>query len=74
MSIIHDCRIIPVSAHSAYDKAAQYFKIKLWRVPVDKEFRADVKAIKRHINKNTIMVKVLTLGSFRITFPGFKQM
>ncbi|PHT34268.1 Sphingosine-1-phosphate lyase [Capsicum baccatum] len=47
--------IIPVSAHSAYDKAAQYFKIKLWRVPVDKEFRADVKAIKRHINKNTVM-------------------
>lgn len=58
VSVILDCRIIPVSAHSAYDKAAQYFKIKLWRVPVDKEFRADVKAIKRHINKNTIMVNV----------------
>ncbi|XP_060214231.1 sphingosine-1-phosphate lyase isoform X2 [Lycium barbarum] len=55
--------IIPVSAHSAYDKAAQYFKIKLWRVPVDKEFRADVKAIKQHINKNTIMI----VGSA----PGF---
>uniref|UniRef100_M1BR61 Sphingosine-1-phosphate lyase n=1 Tax=Solanum tuberosum TaxID=4113 RepID=M1BR61_SOLTU len=55
--------IIPVSAHSAYDKAAQYFKIKLWRVPVDKEFRADVKAIKRYINKNTIMI----VGSA----PGF---
>lgn len=50
------CRIIPESAHSAYDKAAQYFNIKLRRVPVDKEFRADVKAIRRHINKNTIMV------------------
>ena len=49
--------IIPVSAHSAYDKAAEYFKIKLWRVPVDKEFRADVKAIKKHINKNTIKKK-----------------
>ncbi|XP_009805075.1 sphingosine-1-phosphate lyase isoform X2 [Nicotiana sylvestris] len=55
--------IIPVSAHSAYDKAAQYFKIKLWRVPVDKEFRADVKAVNRHINKNTIMI----VGSA----PGF---
>ncbi|CAN4124174.1 unnamed protein product [Withania somnifera] len=55
--------IIPVSAHSAYDKAAQYFKIKLWRVPVDKEFRADVKAIKQRINKNTIMI----VGSA----PGF---
>lgn len=49
-------RIIPESAHSAYDKACQYFKIKLWRVPVNKEFQADVKAIKKYINKNTIMV------------------
>jgi len=45
-----------VSGHSAYDKAAQYFNIKLWRVPVDKNFKADVKAIRRHINKNTILV------------------
>ncbi|KAJ0537484.1 putative sphinganine-1-phosphate aldolase [Helianthus annuus] len=43
--------IIPESAHSAYDKACQYFKIKLWRVPVNKEFQADVKAIKKYINK-----------------------
>lgn len=55
--------IIPVSAHSAYDKAAQYFNIKLWRVPVNKEFQADSKAIRRHINKNTIMI----VGSA----PGF---
>ncbi|WOH08887.1 hypothetical protein DCAR_0728338 [Daucus carota subsp. sativus] len=48
--------IIPVSAHSAYDKAAQYFNIKLWRVPVNKEFQADSRAIKRFINKNTIMI------------------
>lgn len=55
--------IIPESAHSAYDKAAQYFNIKLWRCPVNKEFQADVQAIKRHINKNTIMI----VGSA----PGF---
>ncbi|XP_074295747.1 sphingosine-1-phosphate lyase-like [Silene latifolia] len=55
--------IIPVSAHSAYDKAAQYFKIKLRRVPVDNKFQADVKAIRRCINKNTIMI----VGSA----PGF---
>ncbi|CAO2829768.1 unnamed protein product [Amaranthus hypochondriacus] len=48
--------IIPVSAHSAYDKAAQYFKIKLRRVPVNDEFQADVKAIRRCINKNTILI------------------
>lgn len=49
-------RIIPESAHSAYDKAAQYFNIKLRRVPVNKEFLADVKAIRRCINGNTILV------------------
>jgi glutamate/tyrosine decarboxylase-like PLP-dependent enzyme len=49
-------RVIAESAHSAYDKAAQYFNIKLWRVPVNKEFQADVKAIRRHINRNTILV------------------
>ncbi|XP_028786951.1 sphingosine-1-phosphate lyase [Neltuma alba] len=55
--------IIPESAHSAYDKAAQYFNIKLWRIPVDKRFQADLKAIQRHINKNTILI----VGSA----PGF---
>ncbi|KAE9604956.1 hypothetical protein Lal_00036837 [Lupinus albus] len=55
--------IIPESAHSAYDKAAQYFNIKLWRVPVNKNFQAEVKAIKRRINNNTIMI----VGSA----PGF---
>ncbi|KAG6425513.1 hypothetical protein SASPL_115954 [Salvia splendens] len=58
--------IIPVSAHSAYDKAAQYFKIKLWRVPVDQDFKADVKAIKRHINRNTIMTS-MELGELAYT-------
>ncbi|RVW40076.1 Sphingosine-1-phosphate lyase [Vitis vinifera] len=55
--------IIPESAHSAYDKAAQYFNIKLLRVPVNKEFQADVKGIRRRINKNTILI----VGSA----PGF---
>ncbi|WJX81024.1 Dihydrosphingosine phosphate lyase [Trifolium repens] len=55
--------IIPESGHSAYDKAAHYFNIKLWRVPVNKKFQADVKAIRSHINKNTILI----VGSS----PGF---
>lgn len=57
-------RIIPESAHSAYDKAAQYFNIKLWRVPVNKEFQADVKAIRRFVNKNTILVCAYSLNLF----------
>ncbi|KAG6422427.1 hypothetical protein SASPL_118999 [Salvia splendens] len=64
MSVKLPLLIIPVSAHSAYDKAARYFKIKLWRVPVDQDFKADVKAIKRHINRNTIM----ELGELAYTY------
>ncbi|KAL6626541.1 hypothetical protein ACP70R_030267 [Stipagrostis hirtigluma subsp. patula] len=55
--------IIAESAHSAYDKAAQYFNIKVRRVPVNKEFLADVKGFRRCINGNTIMM----VGSA----PGF---
>ncbi|KAG6783101.1 hypothetical protein POTOM_012536 [Populus tomentosa] len=55
--------IIPESAHSAYDKAAQYFNIKLRRVPVNKNFQADIKAIRQQINKNTVLI----VGSA----PGF---
>ncbi|MCO5588392.1 hypothetical protein L7F22_042347 [Adiantum nelumboides] len=55
--------VIPESAHSAYDKAAQYFNIKLWRASVDKNFQADIRSIKRLVNRNTIMI----VGSA----PGF---
>ncbi|XP_024531540.1 sphingosine-1-phosphate lyase isoform X1 [Selaginella moellendorffii] len=55
--------IIPVSAHSAYNKAAQYFQIKLKIAPVTSNLQADVSSIKRLINKNTIMI----VGSA----PGF---
>ncbi|KAL2641641.1 hypothetical protein R1flu_009228 [Riccia fluitans] len=56
--------ILAVSAHSAYDKAAQYFEIKLRRAPVEKDLRVDVHAVKKLINRNTILVFV---GSA----PGF---
>ncbi|RZB75593.1 Sphingosine-1-phosphate lyase, partial [Glycine soja] len=34
----------------------QYFNIKLWHVPINKNFQVDVKAIQCHITKNTILV------------------
>jgi len=48
--------VAPVTAHAAFDKAAQYFKIKLRKVPVDSSFRADVGAVKKAINNNTVVV------------------
>ncbi|MBU2514865.1 aminotransferase class V-fold PLP-dependent enzyme [bacterium] len=48
--------IVPVSAHAAFDKASQYFKIKMIHVPVDKNFKADVEAARRAITENTIVM------------------
>lgn len=46
--------IAPATAHAAFDKAAQYFAIKLVRIPVGADFRADVSAARGAITKNTI--------------------
>jgi glutamate/tyrosine decarboxylase-like PLP-dependent enzyme len=48
--------IVPVTAHAAFDKASQYFKIKMIHVPVDENFRADVGAVRKAITKNTIVI------------------
>ncbi len=48
--------VVPTTAHVAFDKAAQYFGIKMRHIPVDKSFRADLKALKKAINKNTVVV------------------
>lgn len=48
--------VVPSTAHAAFDKAAQYFNIKLVRVPVGADYAADVGATKKAITKNTIVV------------------
>ncbi|MFP2925644.1 pyridoxal phosphate-dependent decarboxylase family protein [Pyxidicoccus sp. 3LG] len=55
--------VAPASAHPAFDKAAHYFGIKMVRVPVGLDHRADVAATKKAINRNTIVL----IGSA----PGF---
>lgn len=52
----HPEMVVPVTAHAAFDKAAQYFNIKLVRIPVDDSCRADLRAAKRAINRNTVVV------------------
>jgi len=50
-------RIVPVTAHAAFDKAAEYFKIKLRHAPIDPvSLKVDVHAVSRLINRNTVMV------------------
>lgn len=49
--------IIPISAHAAFDKAAQYFGIKVHHIRVNERTRqVDVARVKRAINANTIML------------------
>jgi sphinganine-1-phosphate aldolase len=56
--------VVPSTAHAAFDKASQYFGIKLVKVPVGPDFRADVVAMKKAINRHTICV----VGS-AVSFP-----
>ena len=51
------CRIVPITAHAAFDKAAGYFRMKITHIPVDDSTRqVNISAMKRAINKNTCMV------------------
>jgi glutamate/tyrosine decarboxylase-like PLP-dependent enzyme len=48
--------IVPTTAHAAFDKASQYFNIKMIRIPVGPDFRADLDATKAAISPNTIVI------------------
>jgi glutamate/tyrosine decarboxylase-like PLP-dependent enzyme len=48
--------IVPATAHAAFDKAAQYFNIKMIHVPVDTNYQADVAAVRKAITRNTIVI------------------
>jgi glutamate/tyrosine decarboxylase-like PLP-dependent enzyme len=54
--ITHPQMVLPVTAHAAFDKASQYFNIKMVQVPVDSGYCADIGAVERAINRNTIVV------------------
>ena len=48
--------VAPVSAHPAFDKAAHYLCMKVRRVPLRADFRADVPALAAAITPDTIMI------------------
>jgi len=54
--ITHPEMIAPVTAHAAFDKASQYFGIKMVKIPVDANSRADVNSVRRAINRNTVVI------------------
>ena len=49
--------ILPTTAHAAFHKAAHYLNLKIISVSVDpKTFKADINAIEKAINDNTILM------------------
>lgn len=48
--------IVPITAHAAFDKAAQYFGITIHHIPIGADWRADVAATAQAINDNTVVI------------------
>ncbi|XP_013922223.1 PREDICTED: sphingosine-1-phosphate lyase 1 [Thamnophis sirtalis] len=56
LMLVLSFRLVPISAHAAFDKAAHYFRIKIVRIPLTELMQVDVKAMKKAITKNTAML------------------
>ena len=48
--------VIPRSAHVAFEKASHYFGVKIRYAPMGEDYRADVKAMRKLVNRNTILL------------------
>jgi glutamate/tyrosine decarboxylase-like PLP-dependent enzyme len=48
--------VIPLTAHPAFDKAAQYLGVKVAHTPLREDLRADVTAVSAAITANTILL------------------
>ena len=48
--------VVAESAHAAFHKGAHYFGIRVHKVAVRPDFRADVGAMAAHVNGNTVLV------------------
>jgi glutamate/tyrosine decarboxylase-like PLP-dependent enzyme len=48
--------VLPESAHPAFQKAAQIFGLTSVRTPLDREYRADMKALRAAVNERTVAV------------------
>ena len=48
--------VVPRSAHPAFNKAADYMGLRVRRVPLRSDFRADVKRMADAVSKDTVMI------------------
>jgi sphinganine-1-phosphate aldolase len=54
--------VAPVTAHAAFDKAAQYFGIRLVRVPVGDDMRVEPDAVRAAVTARTVAVVGSAVG------------
>jgi len=54
--IVKPNMVLPTSAHAAFDKAGAYFGVELRRVDVLDDWRADVSAMRRVVDDQTVLV------------------
>ncbi|XP_043678321.1 sphingosine-1-phosphate lyase isoform X2 [Vespula pensylvanica] len=53
--------VVPITAHSSFDKAAQYLNIKIRTIPVNPySYTVSITAMEKAINKNTVMLVAST--------------
>ena len=48
--------VLPVTAHVAWFKAAEYFNVRVRLLPLDGQMRADVRKLPRLVNRRTVMI------------------
>ncbi|NIS81181.1 MAG: aminotransferase class V-fold PLP-dependent enzyme, partial [Anaerolineales bacterium] len=48
--------VAPSTAHAAFDKASRYFKMKLNRISIGPDFRADVDEARSAVTENTVVI------------------
>lgn len=48
--------VVPVTAHAAFDKASQYFDIRMVRTPVDEAFRSIPEAVEQAVCRRTAVI------------------
>ncbi|MCB1193381.1 MAG: aminotransferase class V-fold PLP-dependent enzyme [Leptospiraceae bacterium] len=48
--------VLPITAHAAFDKASEYFHIKLVKIPIESDYRVNIEKVKNAISKNTIAI------------------
>jgi sphinganine-1-phosphate aldolase len=54
--------VVAASAHAAFVKAAEYFKIRLVRLPVGRDYRLSGGAVRRAIGPDTVLVAASAPG------------